>query len=45
MSRTIDYFFGIGSPFAFIGLAPLRELAERHGATGPSPAGPTGRRT
>ncbi|MET0359787.1 MAG: 2-hydroxychromene-2-carboxylate isomerase [Pararhizobium sp.] len=33
MTKTIDYFYGIGSPFAFIGLAPFRDLAERHGAT------------
>ena len=33
MTKTIDYFFGIGSPFAFIGLEPFRTLTERHGAT------------
>lgn len=33
MSKTIDYFFGIGSPWAFIGLEPFSKLATEHGAT------------
>jgi 2-hydroxychromene-2-carboxylate isomerase len=33
MTKTIDYFFGIGSPWAYIGLAPFRDLARRHDAT------------
>jgi 2-hydroxychromene-2-carboxylate isomerase len=32
MTKTIDYFFGIGSPWAFIGLEPFGELAREHGA-------------
>jgi 2-hydroxychromene-2-carboxylate isomerase len=32
MSKTIDYFFGIGSPWAFIGLEPFTALAEHYGA-------------
>ncbi|AIC31388.1 DsbA family 2-hydroxychromene-2-carboxylate isomerase protein (plasmid) [Rhizobium etli bv. mimosae str. IE4771] len=32
MTKTIDYFFGIGSPWAFIGLEPFAELAREHGA-------------
>ncbi|AVA23758.1 DsbA family protein [Rhizobium sp. NXC24] len=32
MTKTIDYFFGIGSPWAFIGLEPFAELARAHGA-------------
>ncbi|MDR6099956.1 2-hydroxychromene-2-carboxylate isomerase [Agrobacterium larrymoorei] len=33
MTKTIDYFFSIGSPWAFIGLEPFVALANRHGAT------------
>lgn len=33
MTKTIDYFFGIGSPWAFIGLEPFAALAAQHGAT------------
>jgi len=33
MTKTIDYFFSIGSPWAFIGLEPFAALANRHGAT------------
>ncbi|CAN7649998.1 2-hydroxychromene-2-carboxylate isomerase [Pararhizobium sp. LjRoot238] len=33
MTKTIDYFFGIGSPWAFIGLEPFAALASRHGAS------------
>lgn len=29
MTKTIDYFFGIGSPWAFIGLEPFGALAAR----------------
>ncbi|WP_087005055.1 2-hydroxychromene-2-carboxylate isomerase [Rhizobium sullae] len=32
MTKTIDYFFGIGSPWAFIGLEPFAALASEHGA-------------
>ncbi len=32
MTKTIDYFFGIGSPWSYIGLDPRVELAERSGA-------------
>ncbi|SEQ23099.1 2-hydroxychromene-2-carboxylate isomerase [Faunimonas pinastri] len=32
MAKTIDYFFGIGSPWAFIGLEPFAELANRFDA-------------
>jgi 2-hydroxychromene-2-carboxylate isomerase len=32
MSKQIDYFFGIGSPWAFIGLDAFSALAERFGA-------------
>lgn len=32
MTKTIDYFFGIGSPWAFIGLEPFTALAARFGA-------------
>ncbi len=32
MSKQIDYFFGIGSPWAFIGLDAFTALAERFGA-------------
>ncbi|MBX5050065.1 2-hydroxychromene-2-carboxylate isomerase [Rhizobium lentis] len=30
MTKTIDYFFGIGSPWAFIGLEPFSALAAQH---------------
>ena len=33
MAKTIDYFFGIGSPWAYIGLEPFAALAARHAAT------------
>ena len=33
MTKTIDYFFGIGSPWAFIGLEPFSALALKHGAS------------
>jgi 2-hydroxychromene-2-carboxylate isomerase len=33
MTKTIDYFFGIGSPWAFIGLEPFAALAAKHGAS------------
>ncbi|MBB3286788.1 MULTISPECIES: DsbA family protein [unclassified Rhizobium] len=33
MAKTIDYFFGIGSPWAYIGLEPFAALAARHDAT------------
>ncbi|KAA1176573.1 2-hydroxychromene-2-carboxylate isomerase [Rhizobium tropici] len=33
MTKTIDYFFGIGSPWSFIGLEPFAELAREHEAT------------
>jgi 2-hydroxychromene-2-carboxylate isomerase len=29
MTKTIDYFFGIGSPWTFIGLEPFAALALR----------------
>lgn len=32
MTKTIDYFFGIGSPWAFIGLEPFGALAARYSA-------------
>ncbi|AGB75662.1 MULTISPECIES: 2-hydroxychromene-2-carboxylate isomerase [Rhizobium] len=32
MTKTIDYFFGIGSPWAYIGFDALVELAARSGA-------------
>jgi 2-hydroxychromene-2-carboxylate isomerase len=32
MTKTIDYFFGIGSPWAFIGLQPFAELAAQQDA-------------
>ena len=32
MTRTIDYFFGIGSPWAYIGLDPFLDLGEGDGA-------------
>jgi 2-hydroxychromene-2-carboxylate isomerase len=33
MTKTIDYFFSLGSPWAFIGLEPFAALASEHGAT------------
>jgi len=33
MTKHIDYFFGIGSPWAFIGLEPFTALASKHGAS------------
>lgn len=33
MTKTIDYFFGIGSPWAFLGLEPFAALAAEHNAT------------
>lgn len=33
MTKTIDYFFGIGSPWAFIGLRPFEALANEQNAT------------
>ncbi|TCR68794.1 2-hydroxychromene-2-carboxylate isomerase [Bosea sp. BK604] len=33
MSRQIDYFFTLASPWAYLGHAALHEVAERHGAT------------
>lgn len=33
MTKTIDYFFGIGSPWAFLGLEPFATLANEHNAT------------
>ncbi|SMD14734.1 DsbA family protein [Rhizobium sp. RU36D] len=32
MSKTIDYFFGVGSPWAYIGLEPFVALASQHQA-------------
>lgn len=32
MTKTIDYFFGIGSPWSYIGLDPFTALAGRFGA-------------
>ncbi|GLK72272.1 2-hydroxychromene-2-carboxylate isomerase [Ancylobacter dichloromethanicus] len=32
MSRLIDYYFSVVSPWAFIGHAPFLDLARRHGA-------------
>lgn len=32
MSRSIDYFFSIASPWTFIGHEPFLEVARRHGA-------------
>lgn len=31
MTKTIDYFFSLGSPWSFIGLDPFIELATAHG--------------
>lgn len=28
--RTIEYYFSIGSPWAYLGLMELKDLAERH---------------
>lgn len=33
MTKTIDYFFAIGSPWAYIGLEPFAALAGEYGAT------------
>jgi 2-hydroxychromene-2-carboxylate isomerase len=33
MTKVIDYFFSIGSPWAYIGLEPFATLAGEHGAT------------
>ncbi len=33
MTKNIDYFFGIGSPWAFIGLEAFTALAAKHGAS------------
>ncbi|QPB22402.1 DsbA family protein [Rhizobium sp. 007] len=33
MTKTIDYFFGVGSPWAFIGLEPFAALASEQDAT------------
>lgn len=33
MTKTIDYFFSIGSPWAYIGLEPFAALAKEQGAT------------
>ncbi len=33
MTKTIDYFFGVGSPWAFIGLDAFEALAAEQGAT------------
>lgn len=33
MTKSIDYFFGIGSPWAFIGLEAFTALADKHGAS------------
>jgi 2-hydroxychromene-2-carboxylate isomerase len=32
VSKTIDYFFGVGSPWAFLGLEPFVALAKEHNA-------------
>lgn len=32
MSRSIDYYFSIASPWAFIGHSPFLDVAKRHGA-------------
>lgn len=32
MARTIDYFFGLGSPWAYVGLEPFVALARAHEA-------------
>ncbi|MCR6502366.1 DsbA family protein [Shinella sp. CPCC 101442] len=33
MAETIDYYFGIGSPWSFIGLEPFLDLSQRFNAT------------
>jgi 2-hydroxychromene-2-carboxylate isomerase len=33
MTKNIDYFFGIGSPWAFIGLEAFAAVAAKHGAS------------
>ncbi len=33
MTKTIDYFFGMGSPWSYLGLAPFTELAFENDAT------------
>ncbi|NQU61966.1 MAG: 2-hydroxychromene-2-carboxylate isomerase [Rhodospirillales bacterium] len=33
MTKTIDYYFALISPFAYVGDAELTKMAERHGAT------------
>ncbi len=33
MTKTIDYFYSVGSPWAFIGHDPFVALAEKYGAT------------
>ena len=33
MPRTIDYYFSMGSPWAYLGHATFIEIAKRHGAT------------
>ncbi|HEY0214260.1 MAG TPA: DsbA family protein [Paenirhodobacter sp.] len=32
MTRNIDYFFGLGSPWAYVGLQAFAEVAKRHDA-------------
>jgi len=33
MSRTIDYYFTLASPWAFLGHAPFLDIAKQHGVT------------
>lgn len=33
MSRTIDYFFSLASPWSFLGHAPFMDVVQRHGAS------------
>lgn len=33
MPRSIDYFFSLASPWAYLGHAPFMEIAKRHGAS------------
>ncbi len=33
MTQTIDYFFGLGSPWAYVGFDPFLTLANHNGAT------------
>jgi 2-hydroxychromene-2-carboxylate isomerase len=33
MSRRVDYYFSLASPWAYIGHAPFMEIARRHGLT------------